>query len=215
MLLPAEALARTRTRTYLRSYIRYLHQPYLRPTVQIWTVKPAPRFILADTIGTRDSTYVNQLGQTWKVILRPMPPVPATTPYDEVLISQGQATSHEFGSEMPNYRVVATHRVVATAYNSRRNQTDNTPWRTASNRLVRDGDIACNFLPLGTLVRITTGPDIVRGKIFRVEDRLASPPPLGWNQIDVWMLHYSDAIAFKKQTLTLQVLGDPIGEAPH
>jgi len=45
-------------------------------------------------------------------------------------------------------------RVTATAYNSVPEQTDDTPFITASGSHVRMGVIAANFLPMGTLVKI-------------------------------------------------------------
>lgn len=185
-------------------------------TQQVWVRRTIDRPATNSLRSTDSTVYRTHLGQQWRRSTVPQEPESNGTSRSEQFVERDrQSTVHSFRGGHPNYRVLRTLKVVATAYNSRRNQTDSTPWRTANSRLVRDGDIACNFLPLGTLVRITDGPDLIRGKIFRVEDRLANPPPLGWNQIDIWMLRVSDAIAFGKKNLTLEVLGDPAGEAPR
>ena len=59
--------------------------------------------------------------------------------------------------------------VLATAYSSTPDQTDATPFITAWNTRVRDGILAANFLPFGTLVKI---PEVFGDKIFVVEDRM-------------------------------------------
>ena len=94
--------------------------------------------------------------------------------------------------------------VLATAYASVPEQTDDTPFTTASNTTVRDGIIAANFLKFGTKVRI---PELFGNKILLVEDRMnrryteANPP-----RIDIWMAENDHAITFGLKQVTLEVL---------
>jgi len=71
-------------------------------------------------------------------------------------------------------------KVVLTAYSSTPDQTDDTPFITASNTRVRDGIVAANFLAFGTQIRI---PSIFGDKVFTVEDRMARKHP---DKIDIW-----------------------------
>ena len=91
--------------------------------------------------------------------------------------------------------------VSATAYNSDPNQTDSTPDITASGTKTRDGIIAANFLPIGTLVRL---PDLYGDKVFVVEDRMNARYT---SRIDVWMENHADAIKFGlKNKVKLEVI---------
>lgn len=71
-------------------------------------------------------------------------------------------------------------RVVLTAYSSTPDQTDDTPFITASNTRVRDGVVAANFLAFGTQIKI---PSLFGDKVFTVEDRMARKHP---DKIDIW-----------------------------
>ncbi len=70
--------------------------------------------------------------------------------------------------------------VVLTAYSSTVDQTDDTPFITASNTRTRDGVIAANFLAFGTKVKI---PSVFGDKVFTVEDRMAKKHN---DKIDIW-----------------------------
>lgn len=70
--------------------------------------------------------------------------------------------------------------IVLTAYSSTPDQTDDTPFITASNTHVRDGTVAANFLAFGTKIKI---PSLFGDKIFTVEDRMARKNP---DKIDIW-----------------------------
>lgn len=74
-----------------------------------------------------------------------------------------------------------TFNVWVTAYSSAPEETDDTPFVTASGYAVRDGIIAANFLPFGTLVQI---PEIFGDKIFTVLDRMHKRKT---GFIDIWM----------------------------
>ena len=73
-----------------------------------------------------------------------------------------------------------TMKIVLTAYSSTPDQTDSTPFITASNSRVRDGVVAANFLAFGTKVKI---PGIFGDKVFTVEDRMAKKHN---DKIDIW-----------------------------
>lgn len=73
-----------------------------------------------------------------------------------------------------------TMNVVLTAYSSTPDQTDDTPFITASNTRVRDGIVAANFLAFGTKVKI---PSLFGDKVFTVEDRMAKKNN---DKMDIW-----------------------------
>ena len=68
-----------------------------------------------------------------------------------------------------------------TAYSSSPDETDNTPFITASGKTVRDGVVATNVLPFGTKIKI---PSLFGDKIFTVEDRMHRRMK---NVMDIWM----------------------------
>jgi len=71
-------------------------------------------------------------------------------------------------------------KIVLTGYSSTADQTDDTPFITASNTRVRDGIVAANFLAFGTQVKI---PAIFGDKVFTVEDRMAKKHN---DKMDIW-----------------------------
>lgn len=87
-------------------------------------------------------------------------------------------------------KVPNTIRTTLTAYSSTPDQTDDTPFITASNTTVRDGVIASNFLAFGTKVQI---PLLFGDKIFTVEDRMAKKHS---DKIDIWFLERNSAKRF-------------------
>lgn len=78
---------------------------------------------------------------------------------------------------------------VITAYSSCPEETDDTPFITASGQEVRKGIIATNELPIGTLVEID-------GEIYEVQDRMNARYDY---RIDIWMPSKEEALAFGKQ----------------
>lgn len=84
----------------------------------------------------------------------------------------------------------STRKVWVTAYSSTPEETDETPFITASMTKVRDGIIATNFLPFGTKVMI---PKLFGEKVFTVEDRMHERKV---NFVDVWMPTKEDAVNF-------------------
>ena len=97
--------------------------------------------------------------------------------------------------------VVKTIKMVITAYSSTPDQTDNTPFITASGDHVEDGIVANNMLPFGTKVRI---PEIYGDKIFTVEDRMHQRK--GRYQIDIWFPEHSQAKEFGAKLADIEVL---------
>lgn len=108
----------------------------------------------------------------------------------------------EQGEEYENFRVIKTYTVRATAYSSTVDQTDSTPFITASNTYVRDGIIAANFLPFGTTVRI---PEIYGDKLFIVEDRMHQRY---WYNVDIWFPEREMAKEFGARKVRIEVVTD-------
>ncbi len=89
--------------------------------------------------------------------------------------------------------------VVASAYNSIPNQTDDTPFITANGTYVHDGVIAANFLPMGTLLKI---PDYYGDQVFIVADRMNKRYD---QRIDIWMDGIHEARQFGVRTVAIEV----------
>lgn len=98
-------------------------------------------------------------------------------------------------------KAVKTIKVIATAYSSTPDQTDDTPFITASGKHVADNIIANNMLPFGTKVRI---PKLYGNKIFFVQDRMNKR--MSNYQIDLWMPDIESAIRFGVRTLEMEIL---------
>lgn len=90
--------------------------------------------------------------------------------------------------------------MTVTAYSSEVGQTDSTPFITAFGTHVRDGIVATNCLPKGTVVRF---PDVYGDKEFVVEDRMNSRY---YYRMDIWMADTRDAIKFGAKTLKVEIL---------
>jgi 3D (Asp-Asp-Asp) domain-containing protein len=98
-------------------------------------------------------------------------------------------------------KAIKTVEAVMTAYSSTPDQTDDSPFTTASNKQVRDGIIANNMLPFGTKIRI---PELYGDKIFVVEDRMNKR--MGNHRFDIWMPDRSSALKFGVKSVTIEVL---------
>lgn len=101
----------------------------------------------------------------------------------------------------PPVQIARTMTVVATAYSSTPEETDSSPFITASGSHVHDGTLAANFLSFGTTVRL---PDLYGEKVFVVEDRMH--PRFSRNHVDLWMPAKSLAKQFGKKHTTLEIL---------
>ncbi len=100
----------------------------------------------------------------------------------------------------PHHNIIG---VTATAYSSTPDQTDSSPFITASGSRVRHGIIAANFLPMGTTVRIGD-------EIFTVEDRMNQRYNDQYH-IDIWMTSREAAQRFGTKTLLIEVISTPNG----
>lgn len=89
--------------------------------------------------------------------------------------------------------------VPMTAYSSTPDQTDDTPFITASGTHVRDGIVAANFLPIGTRVRI---PELYGDKVFIVEDRMNARYHY---KMDFWMETREEAMNFGLQYAEVEI----------
>lgn len=119
-------------------------------------------------------------------------------PADSLATLQGHALIQTSIPETP--KVVTSYWVLVTAYSSTPDQTDSTPFITASGTHVKDGIIACNFLRFGTKVRF---PQMYGGKSFVVEDRMALKNS---HKIDIWFPSREEAKQFGVKLLKVEVL---------
>ncbi len=103
----------------------------------------------------------------------------------------------------PAPQVTAKVNVIVTAYSSTPEETDDTPFITASGEMVRDGIIANNLLSFGTAVRM---PELFDDKIFIVKDRMNRRK--GDYHFDIWFPTKEQAIEFGAQTATLEILAN-------
>lgn len=87
-----------------------------------------------------------------------------------------------------------------TAYSSTPEETDDTPFITASGSHVRNGIAAANFLPFGTKFRV---PEIFGNKIFVIEDRMHSRFS---KRVDIWFETKEEAKNFGKQFSKIEIL---------
>lgn len=90
--------------------------------------------------------------------------------------------------------------IMVTAYNSEPGQTDDSPFTTAFGTHVRDGIVATNFLPKGTIVRF---PEKFGDKEFVVEDRMNARY---YYHMDIWMADKPEAIKFGARFLKMEIL---------
>jgi len=98
-------------------------------------------------------------------------------------------------------KVVQKIKVVITAYSSSPEETDDTPFTTASGSEVRDGVIANNMLPIGTKIRI---PELYGDKVFTVEDRMNKRKSN--YHFDIWFPSKTLAVNFGVKTAEIEVL---------
>ena len=100
-----------------------------------------------------------------------------------------------------SYEVAKSVHMIVTAYTSSPEETDDTPFITASGKYVEDGIIANNLLPFGTKVMI---PELYGDKIFIVEDRMHSRK--GKYQADIWMANKSEARIFGAKVVNIEII---------
>lgn len=108
----------------------------------------------------------------------------------------GQVARLERAKEIKPRKIIL---VTVTAYSSTLDQTDDSPFVTASGTWVHDGTLAANFLPFGTKVRL---PDHFGNKIFVIEDRMN--PRFG-RRADVWVETREAAKQFGIRRLKMEI----------
>jgi 3D (Asp-Asp-Asp) domain-containing protein len=94
----------------------------------------------------------------------------------------------------------SSHWVTVTAYSSTADQTDASPFVTASGSHVRDGVIATNLLAFGTKVKF---PSIYGDKVFTVEDRMNQRFS---NRADIWFETREQAKQFGVRKLEMVIV---------
>lgn len=94
--------------------------------------------------------------------------------------------------------VGTTFTVNSSAYASSPYQTDSTPCITAAGTRVRQGVVASNFLPMGTLLEIN-------GEAYIVEDRMN--PRYAGRFVDIWFPSTAAALQFGRQKLQATIVG--------
>jgi len=94
--------------------------------------------------------------------------------------------------------------ITVTGYSSRPEETDDTPFITASGRLVEDGIVAANFLAFGTKVRF---PELFGDKIFVVYDRMHER--FSEDRIDIWFMTTEEAKNFGIKKTIMEIIEEP------
>lgn len=97
-----------------------------------------------------------------------------------------------------NNRIV---KVIVTAYSSTPEETDSTPFITASGEMVGDGIIANNLLRFGTKVKI---PELYGNKVFVVLDRMHSRK--SDFHVDIWFPSREEALNFGAKITYMEIL---------
>ena len=82
-----------------------------------------------------------------------------------------------------------------TAYSSTPEETDDTPFITASGQTVRKGIVATNELAIGSLVKID-------GRVYEVQDRTNARYQYLY---DIWMPSKQEALDWGKRTLKIEL----------
>jgi len=101
----------------------------------------------------------------------------------------------------PTFAPLSTKRMVVTAYSSTPDQTDDTPFITASGKVVEDGIVASNFLAFGTKLRL---PELFGDKIFIVEDRMHQR--FSSDRLDIWFPDRKTAQNFGIKETVMEIL---------
>ena len=126
---------------------------------------------------------------TLSVFAATIRPVAAPQDLDELLndlpapstIQENSFIQHNIPETPLNgYRTIEEYTITVTGYSSTSDQTDDDPFTTASNRQVRWGYVAANFLPFGTKIRI---PELFGDEVFEIQDRMNRRHA---NRVDIW-----------------------------
>ncbi len=118
-----------------------------------------------------------------------------------IVPSQIPDVNAEEREKATGYKVVRIHnKIPTTAYTSRPEETDSTPFITADGSHVRDGIVAANFLKFGTKIRV---PELYGDKIFEVHDRMNKRY---WYKVDFWMADLQEARNHGVRYVTIEVV---------
>ncbi len=129
--------------------------------------------------------------------------IPTLEDFGQLLTLQANSLLSISNPLLPKGKILVKDRlaVTLTAYSSTPEQTDSTPFVTASNSWVKDGVVANNLLPFGTKIRI---PAIYGDKVFVVEDRMH------WSKdgdnVDIWFPSYWEAKNFGVKRSYIEIL---------
>lgn len=124
---------------------------------------------------------------------------------DRANLIKGAATSQENTllrtNPVESVKISKKIKMAITAYSSTIEETDSTPFITASGSTVRDGIVANNLLPFGTKIRV---PQLYGDRVFIVEDRMNQKK--GKYHLDIWFPNHSDAKKFGSEIAYVEVL---------
>jgi 3D (Asp-Asp-Asp) domain-containing protein len=127
--------------------------------------------------------------------------VPASTVSENAQVSETGFVPDKVREQTTGYKVVRVmNNVPSTAYTSRPQETDDTPFIAADGTHVYDGMVAANFLKFGTKIRI---PELYGDKIFTVHDRMNKRYNV---KVDIWMTNLKDAYKHGLRHITIEIL---------
>jgi len=118
--------------------------------------------------------------------------------YSDSLVAQNNILTLNAVKTKKNER--KTMNVWITAYSSAPEQTDSTPFITASGSYVRTGIAAANFLPFGSRFKL---PELFDDRVFVIEDRMHKRFN---NRIDIWFSTKEEAKNFGKKLAKVEIL---------
>lgn len=150
-----------------------------------------------NSVGTIDDVYLEAPNRA-NPLARDNKSLYPTIVNDIALLAANMISTSELRTN--EHEVTREIYVLASAYTSRVQETDSTPFTTAWNTQVRHGTIAANFLPFGTKLMI---PDYYGNEIFTVEDRMNPRYP---NNVDIWFADLDDAREFGRRNIRIQIL---------
>ena len=131
----------------------------------------------------------------WILFIWMVVEIPTSVEYVEIPLIQNNSLLPI--SSLPRLEVVKVFYVTATAYNPLPEQTDSTPFITASGERVRNGIVAANWFPFGTKLRINE-------EIYEVQDRMNKR--YNYPYIDIFMWELEEAREFGRKKLKIELV---------
>ncbi len=129
-----------------------------------------------------------------------VPPTVSVSAYETAVDGSALVANSPVKIPAASYRGDNIVYAEVTGYSSTADQTDATPFITASGTYVRQGVVAANWLPIGTKVKL---PELFGDQVFTVEDRMHSRFA---DRLDIWFADRNEAKDFGKQTAKIVVL---------